>query len=264
LSNQRLEPPLKTPAAAVKTAAARLSVQEILALEPRLHVDYLGESRTMSLDQRVLELIDRHVEDGSRTLETGCGVSTLVLIGKGCHHTSVSPDDHAFTQIRAFCEEHGLSTDRTRLVTGFSENVLPGLDMGTLDAVVIDGSHGFPAPFIDWFYAERALRVGGFLVVDDIAIWPPHVLKTFLDMSPEWDVVEVIPERSAMYVKRANVADPQDWWEQPAVLRETSRLHWGVVRDIVDGMHLLGPATKVLDGVRRLRKPRGDGSNAGS
>lgn len=241
---------------AVASSGAGLSLREILALEPRLHLDEVGESRSMALDSRVLELIDRRVEDGSTTLETGCGVSTLLLIAKGCHHISISPDSFAFTQIRAFCDQHGLPIERTQLVAEFSENVLPGMVLGSLDAVVIDGSHGFPAPFIDWFYASRALRVGGLLVVDDIGIWPPHVLKTFLDSSPEWELLDVLPGRSATYLKRANIDHPQDWWEQDMVVAETSRLGQGRLRNLLDMLHLHGAAMALQRDIARVRKAR--------
>ena len=47
----------------------------------------------------------------------------------------------------------------------------PTLELDALDLVLIDGSHSFPQVFIDWYYTQSALKVGGALLVDDVHIW---------------------------------------------------------------------------------------------
>ncbi len=66
--------------------------------------------------------------------------------------------------------------------------MLPALDLGELDLVLIDGSHSFPQVFIDWFYVQEALKVGGAVIVDDVHVWTGRVLRDFLEAEPEWSL----------------------------------------------------------------------------
>ncbi len=80
----------------------------------------------------------------------------------------------------------------------------------------------FPsAPFIDFFYFARMLRIGGILAVDDIQIWTGRVLTDFLTAEGAWQPVEVVGKTS-LFKKLADVEGPQ--WEfihQPYVLRRS-------------------------------------------
>ena len=67
--------------------------------------------------------------------------------------------------------------------------------------MLIDGSHAFPAPFIDWLYTASALKVGGHLIVDDTQLWTGHVLKQFLDEEAGWALRHAYAGRSAVFVK---------------------------------------------------------------
>ena len=69
--------------------------------------------------------------------------------------------------------------------------------------VLIDGSHGFPSPIIDWYYAGGRLRRGGVIVFDDIQL--PHVqlgLLPFLEADPRWSRPARTDKRVAYRKKR--------------------------------------------------------------
>ena len=71
-----------------------------------------------------------------------------------------------------------------KIPVDYSDRLLHQMSAQVL--VLIDGSHSFPSPFIDWYYTAFRLRVGGFLVVDDTQLWTGHVLKRFLEAEPDW------------------------------------------------------------------------------
>jgi hypothetical protein len=102
-----------------------------------------------------------------------------------------------------------------------SERVLPALDPAPLDLVLIDGSHSFPQVFIDWFFTQRALKVGGTLLVDDVHIWTGRVLRDFLRAEPEWKLVERWAGRTVAFRKVAHYDDGKDWADQAYVWRRT-------------------------------------------
>ena len=111
-------------------------------------------------------LIDEHIV-GTKTLETGAGVSTVLFALKGTQHTCIVPDQTQVQGIKEICNQNQISTDKIDFRIDGSENVLPQLRPAGLDLVLIDGCHGFPAPFIDWHYAGSGLKANGILIVDD-------------------------------------------------------------------------------------------------
>ena len=136
------------------------------------------------------ELIAERLPDGARTLETGCGVSTVLFALWSQSHTCVVASEHEATVCRRYLEERGIPHEHLRFEIGFSDEVLPALALEELALVLIDGGHAFPTPIVDWYYAASALRAGGLLVLDDLQL--PSVrlgLLDFLDADPRWEAV---------------------------------------------------------------------------
>src|SRR6266496_5438836 len=144
-----------------------MDLHDLLAAAPPMHPDENDIPVAMEAPREVLHLIDQTVDEDSRTLETGGGLSTLLFALKGCRHDCVVPFAAEIARIRQRCEQLGISHERVTFHQSASEKLLPGLDPEPLDLVLIDGGHGFPSPFIDWYYAGRRLRVDGTLIVDD-------------------------------------------------------------------------------------------------
>lgn len=190
----------------------------LLDSPPMLHADAQGNLTTWKATDVLLRFLDEVTHEGARTLETGAGLSTLVFTMCGAHHTAVVPDPAQAARIREWCAAQGISTEHLTFELEPSEDVLPrhGREEA-LDVVLIDGAHGFPAPFIDWYYAARRLRVGGTLIVDDTQIWTGKVLRDFLCAEPQWELIRDVPLDFAAFRR---VADGRvgEWNEQPYVL----------------------------------------------
>ncbi len=199
-----------------------MSLQQLLDDAPAIHGEAGGDDLiTHGLLVGALEFIDRVVQPGSRTLETGSGYSTILFAMKGAQHTCIVPNQPEIDRILAYCEQQSIDTSNLTFQAKPSERVLPTLDTGPLDLVLIDGSHSFPQVFIDWFYVAEALQVGGHMLVDDVHLWTGRVLRDFLAAEPEWQIVDELGGRTAIVRKVGEVDPDRVWNEQPYVLKKT-------------------------------------------
>jgi predicted O-methyltransferase YrrM len=113
----------------------------------------------------------------TRTLEVGCayGLSSLHICEalrnrENASHTIIDPKQTSVWHGVgiAYLERAGI--DFFRLIEEPSELALPDLlrsGPGKFDLVFIDGWHTFDQTMLDLFYANRLVRVGGYVVVDD-------------------------------------------------------------------------------------------------
>ena len=187
-----------------------LPLQQLLADPPALH-----GSTTHSLVRGALEWIDQ-LPRPLRTLETGCGLSTLVFVLRGDEHVCITPDADEPDRVRRYCAEHEIDTGRVTFKIERSEVVLPTLAAQPRDLVLIDGSHAFPHVFLDYFYSAQALTIHGTLIVDDVHLWTGKVLRDFLQSEPEWEIVEEWDGRTSAFRKISKLR-PRDWFDQPYV-----------------------------------------------
>ena len=141
--------------------------------------------------QDCLEFLAATLRPGSRTLETGCGATTIVFAASGTAHTAVFLDESEGLAVQDWCRDHGLSTDGVSFYPGSSSETLPRLEIGDLDLVMVDGCHGFPFPQLDWYYAASHLVDGGVLVVDDTHLAAPYELRRYLERDPRWTRIHV-------------------------------------------------------------------------
>ena len=236
-----------------------MTLDQLLADAPAIHGGSDGnELLTHGLLEEALRLLDREVRPGSRTLETGSGYSTILFAMKGAEHTCIVPNQPEVDRIRAYCESRQIDTSRLTFHVQGSERVLPGLDVGTLDAVLIDGSHSFPQVFIDWFYTGHALAIGGLLLVDDVHVWTGRVLRDFLAAEPEWTLADELGGRTAVFRKVAQTDPDRLWTDQPYVLKKTHLGAQVVARQSVSMLrhgHAKDLATRVaVVAKRRLKR----------
>jgi hypothetical protein len=125
---------------------------------------------------------------GTRTLETGLGISTVLFTIWGCEHTCVVPFEAEVERCIAYLDERGIDRSCVTFEVGRSEDVLPRLDATPIDVAFIDGGHGFPMTIVDFFYTAGRLVEGGWLVLDDMQL--PSVrlgLVDFLELDPRWE-----------------------------------------------------------------------------
>jgi predicted O-methyltransferase YrrM len=192
----------------------------------RIHAEMAAGGRvtTFGLDPRVLEWIPTVTQRGSRTLETGSGLSTLAFAEAGANHVAITPMASEQDAIERAAADRGLDLSTTRFIIGYSEDVLPTLEWYDLDVALIDGDHRFPQVFIDWHYAARRLKVGGLVVVDDLNLWTGSTLAAFLDAEPAWERAVEWPGRAAAY-RKIGATDPDwssGWRDQPFVAARSS------------------------------------------
>ena len=194
---------------------------QLLNNPPLLHAEASGKLTSWTLSNEVLHYIFHNIDRDSTTLETGAGVSTILFALKSSHHTCINPSQKQVDRIREYCHSNNISLDRVDFQVDVSEKVLPSLDVNPLDLILIDGSHAFPMPFIDWYYTYRQLKLGGRMIVDDTQLWTGFVLKQFLKLEPEWEFKRNSPPRSAIFTKVKKYADAKWYGEQAYVVRNS-------------------------------------------
>ena len=156
------------------------------------------------------------VTAGSLTLETGSGLSTVCLAIIGAEHICISPAGKEHRRIQRYCAEHNISAERIRFIASGSENVLPSLDLEgrKLDFVLIDGSHTFPDPILDYYFVNRHLKVGGYLAVDDLNITSVGVVHNFLLTEPAYRLIDIDSMKTGLYRKIGETVYPHGWSDQ--------------------------------------------------
>jgi predicted O-methyltransferase YrrM len=209
-------------------------------------------------------LLDASLTPQSVSLETGTGLSTLVILRRGvARHISVTPYEAEFEAIRAYCSSVGISTEPWQAVTASSLDWLPSATLPPLDLVLIDGAHAFPTPFVDWCYTAEPLRVGGLMVVDDLQLVTGRILADFMRADERWDELHR-DQRFAVYRKRVHpIRDERDWLAQAWVVQSNPVAAVRVVR-AGPLRRLLALAAQawaepdlVLPALRRRLRPRG-------
>jgi predicted O-methyltransferase YrrM len=179
--------------------------------------------------------------EGSRTLETGSGLSTVLFAALRTQHTCITPSPAEEDRIRAYCSSRAIDLSRVNFVIQPSSVALPRLDRAPLDLVLIDGAHGFPVPIVDWFYAGALLRQSGVLVLDDVGLPAVALVRDFLDADQRWVRQQWAPTWGA-WARIASGELSEDWWEQPFyalplrvvdVPRTTVRLARGAARRLL-------------------------------
>lgn len=197
-----------------------MTVNELFSNPPELH-QKAGRPTHYGLSEAILRELERRLPRGARTLETGAGVSTLFFALHGWQHIAIAPDEGLFERIREWCAANGVSADGLRLIAEPSERCLPTLQCETLDAVLIDGRHGFAAPFIDWHYIDPLLKIGGLLIVDDTHLWTGRVLRDFLKEDAAWEYLDEKDLKTALFRKLADGSSTREWRDQPYVFART-------------------------------------------
>ena len=191
--------------------------KDIIESPPKIHG---GGTITWGLGEDVLNFMFKYLSAGLKTLETGCGASTLVFALKKTTHFAITPSTDEMDRVKQYCLEKSLPTERLSFRIGKSEDILPGFEIKDFDFVLIDGCHAFPVPFLDWYYSAERLKVNGLLIVDDIQLWPCRVLCEFLKREPEW-ALELNFSRSTLFRKLRDVS-AKEWTDQPFVVERSN------------------------------------------
>ena len=175
---------------------------------PGLHA---GGSEYWGLAWEALEWLERELQPGMATLETGSGASTLVFASAGAEHEAVTPETNEEVRFRTEAERRGVDASRVAFRIGLSHEVLPQLEPRPLDLVLVDGAHGFPYPILDWWYVAQRVKVGGRVLLDDAYMPPVRALLDALRADPRWAVEDAASFRTAVVKKLADGLPEFDW-----------------------------------------------------
>ncbi len=178
---------------------------------------------SLGVSNDLIGFLNQQVQPGDHTLETGAGLSTLLFAIKGAVHHCVVPDPELVDRIQAYCQRHQIPTQALTFHVDRSENILPQLQLEPLDLVLIDGRHAFPSPFIDWYYTTNWLKIGGLSIVDDVQLWTGEVLRQFLKLEPEWELVAEVPAdspNSSVFRKLKEGSHDKWWLQQPYAVQQ--------------------------------------------
>src|SRR4051794_28957762 len=125
-------------------------VDRLLREPPAVHAMDLSDDPAIGVWSTARDcylLLAENAGPGMQTLETGSGLSTILLAALGARHTCVTPARSEVERIIAYCEQHDIDTANVTFEIGCSDDVLPALPADQqFDVVLIDGNHGFPTP----------------------------------------------------------------------------------------------------------------------
>jgi precorrin-6B methylase 2 len=162
-------------------------------------------------------------------LETGAGNSTLTfLFAQPDRLVSVLPAaaTDLMQRIRDFALSAALPCERWTCELEQSEFALPRLcreagNSSPFDFILIDGSHGLPSVFVDLYFANRLLRNGGLLVLDDVNLHSVKEAARLLREQPQF-MLKLDLGKALVFQKVAEFKDFGDWGGQPYVRRKTA------------------------------------------
>jgi predicted O-methyltransferase YrrM len=181
---------------------------ELRRSPPGLHA---GGDEYWGLAWPALAWLERTVQPGMQTLETGSGSSTLVLAAGGAEHEAVTPDPREEERFRSECERRGIDGSRVRFLIGSSHEVLRDWEPRPLDLALVDGAHGFPYPVLDWWFLAPHVKLDGLMLLDDAYMPPVRALVDALREQPAWGVEGPIGYRTVVVRKLADELPPFDW-----------------------------------------------------
>ncbi len=194
------------------TTTDGMTIERLLTLAPQFH----GDGHAWALDEAALRRLDACLRPGLRTLETGAGMSTVLFAMRGCRHICITPADDEVAAIKRFCAAQGISVSKVRFIVDSSCRALPSL-RERIDLALVDGGHGFPTPFVDWYFIAGLLENGGRLFVDDIQLWTGRVIVDFLGQEAEWRHAGTVGAKLAEFEKVAEGSETKEWTDQPFV-----------------------------------------------
>jgi Methyltransferase domain len=189
------------------TAMTGSLTSQLRADPPALHES--GAS-CAGLHWPALEWIERTVQPGWATLETGAGLSTIVFASRAASHEAVTPAGDETARIQDELHRRGIPADGVRFHVGTSDEVLPRWEARPLDLVLLDGAHGFPYPVLDWWYLAPHIEPGGLLLLDDAYMAGVSVLLDYLRSRPSWRVEEAVGFRTVVVRKLRQERPPFD------------------------------------------------------
>lgn len=94
-----------------------MNLNDVLSDPPKPHKDRSGDPMVWGLTKEALQFIFENVDDQCTTLETGCGLSTVVFALKGSRHTVIAPAPSEFEITKSYCRDRGIPASQIAFIT---------------------------------------------------------------------------------------------------------------------------------------------------
>jgi predicted O-methyltransferase YrrM len=154
-----------------------------------------------------------------RILETGAGNTSITfLLTSPDLLISIAPEEQLLQRIKDYCLENHINITPWNSIENFSQWTLPDMAKSNFrfDFALLDGNHGWPYVFIDLFYSNFMLDVGGLLMIDDINLHSiKEIAKFLLQDSEHFQLVEDFGK--ALVFMKTKETDFGDWIDQPYI-----------------------------------------------
>lgn len=187
-------------------------VDILIGDKPKLHT-VTGDKGLWDFhsNTNLLKDLDKILDNSLQTLEIGAGWSTVVFANSKSQHTCITQAHQETELIKNYCQQKNIDTSKINFIVGNSDIVLPQLPVNQkFDIILIDGSHSFPIPFIDWFYTSKHLKPNGIMIIDDADIKSCNILLQFLESDTDWKI-KIRNQNYAFFIKQTDIP-PQNWW----------------------------------------------------
>ena len=183
---------------------------------------------SLAVTPRVLRWIAEHVTPDMRTLETGAGYTTVLLTALGAHHVCCTRSAVEVERIRAYLGRIGVPDSKVTFVIGSTDESLPRLNLGpTIDFAYIDGCHGYPFPALDWHYADKYLKVGGLLGMDNVELRPVREHCDFLEENGTYRLLDVVIDGYFVRFYEKTMDENREWVDQAYSRAKRDPCDWG-------------------------------------
>ncbi len=202
-----------------------MNLTAILNSPPKVHSWGSGEFTATGLPSPIFEFMDRVLTKESVSLETGMGISTAVFATKSGNHTCVSPDQGEIERFKEYAMKNNFSIDHINFICKRSFEVWNDLKEHSWDMILIDGGHGFPTPYMDWYFFSQGLKINGYIIIDDTHLWTCKILKDFLLKEDAWKMVSPFSEKTVIFQKIKDFEYDKEFNQQPYVAEQTLALN---------------------------------------
>ena len=120
-----------------------------------------------------------------------------------------------------FCEENQIDLSKLETRVSYSEIELPKIlaELGDpcFDIALIDGSHGWPYTFIDLYGMNAVLKVGGYLILDDLQLHSVKEMAKFISADNKNWRTHTELGKAVIFQKITDRAGFGDWDSQPYI-----------------------------------------------
>jgi predicted O-methyltransferase YrrM len=154
-----------------------------------------------------------------RTVETGCGASTIVFARYSQSHHAYCYDDRTEDNSSVEFTMSFSHFDAAKVEWHFGPTQCTLRDKPLkepVDMALIDGPHGYPFPEFEYMMLYPLIKPGGILVIDDIHIPTIRHLFNFLREDDMFRLDRVVSMTAFFQRSEAALFDPEGdgWWLQ--------------------------------------------------